>query len=176
MKKKYAISLLILICLIIPKSAISQMSHMDSIKAHNASVKHRNDSIRKAHDKVIDSVLVSGKYYPVTSTDLYDHDERIKENDLLGCESDTICKTIRVNRKEAEKVKVEFPTNKLSGKLFMYKGYTFNHELYDGDFPTGDDYIDLTFANIDDGVYKFKFERSDRTYIFKLVIKTVKYW
>jgi hypothetical protein len=175
MKKFHTFSLLFF-CTLLGASGYTQISHSDSIKVHNATVKHRNDSIRKAHDKVIDSVLSEGKYYPVTSTDLHDHNEKIQENDLLGCESDSICKTIRINRQEAEKVKVEFPTNKLSGKLTMHKGFAMNHELYTGDFPAGEDFINLKFANIDDGVYKFKFERSDRTYIFKLIIKTVKFW
>ena len=158
------------------QKASAQMTHKDSVQVHNKVVKHRNDSIREAHKVVIDSVYSDGKYYPVTSTDIHTHNEKVKETELEGCSSGSLCKTIMVKRKEAEEVRVDFPTNKLSGKITMYKDNAMTYDITSSDFPTGDDFISLKFPNIDDGIYTFKLERSDKIYIFRLEVKTTQFW
>ena len=158
------------------QNASAQMTHKDSIKVHNKIVKHRNDSIREAHKVVIDSVYYDGKYYPVTSTDIYSHDEKVKETELEACSSGSLCKTISVKRKEAEEVRLDLPTNKLSGKITMYKDNAMTLDITSTDFLTGDDFISLKFPNIDDGTYTFKLDRSDQTFIIRLEVITTQFW
>ena len=158
------------------QKAAAQMAHKDSVKVHNKIVKHRNDSIREAHTVVIDSVYLEGKYYPVTSTDIYSHDEKVKETELETCSSGSLCKTITVKRKEAEEVELRLPTNKLSGKITMYKDNAMTYELVSGEFNTGDDYVSFKFPNIDDGAFTFKLERSDKTFIIRLEVITTQFW